>query len=155
MHSDINALNPAATPLFIPSDGQVEPMAQFGMDLLDHFASSVDVSVYKPMESYMSSHNGTQPTGGQFARYLAGLRYAEAIAMLKERMNAKAKLLGVNLMTAEQCEEAINLMSAMIFNHAPRNKIENEIHARIKALIQEVAPRPLLNPPSETNEQSH
>lgn len=60
------------------------PTIGLGMTLRDYFASKCDVSVYEPFHSFIKRHGRTL-TIGELAQYIAGIRLAEADAMLEDR----------------------------------------------------------------------
>lgn len=55
-----------------------------GLTLRDHFAASVDVGQYDPLDAYRQVH-GKAPTMEALAKCIAAIRYIEADAMMKER----------------------------------------------------------------------
>lgn len=79
--------NPQAYPLLIegptPQNGHQQDYHE-GMTLRDYFAGQVDVSAYRPAETFKDA-NGRAPTGGELAEFIAKIRMVEADAMLKER----------------------------------------------------------------------
>jgi hypothetical protein len=58
--------------------------APTGMSLRDYFAGQVDVSMYTPFNNLKEIH-GRNPTVGELAEYIAGIRMIEADAMLAAR----------------------------------------------------------------------
>lgn len=57
------------------------------MSMRDYFAAQCDVSVYTPFNNLKEIH-GRNPTVGELAEYIAGVRMIEADAMLAAREGA-------------------------------------------------------------------
>lgn len=74
--------NPSAFPCI--GEGPNAPHFAEGMTLRDYFAGQVDVQAYDPVAT-LKDAKGRLPTIDELAEYIAGIRMAEACAMLAAR----------------------------------------------------------------------